>query len=87
MIPPQYGQDMVPLLIQTLKKPLRNKSGGDFHSDYKQPSQGGHSKAQEMQSVVAMDTSSLQGQPGTKNMKQHEQRDALDPEHLLATGW
>lgn len=70
MIPPQHWQDMVPLLIQTFKKPLRDTIGGDFHSD--------HRHSQEKQPVMAMGTSSLQGQLGTMDMNQHEQRGALD---------
>lgn len=76
---------MVPLLTQTLTKELRGTSGGDFH---RQPGQGGHSKPQEKQPVMAMDTSSLQGQLRTTSMNQSMSKGMLwIPEDLAATGW
>lgn len=81
MIPPQHCQDMVPLLIQTLRKPLRDMSGGDFHNDYRQPGQGGYSKPQEEQPVMAMGTWS------TMNMKHMSKRMLCIPGDLPATGW
>lgn len=87
MIPPQHWQDMIPLLIQTLKKPLRDTSGGDFHNGYRQLSQGEHSKPQEKQPVMAMGTSSFQGQLGTMSMKHMSKGVLCIPEDLPATGW
>lgn len=88
MIPPQHWQDMVPLLIQTLKKALRDTSGGDFRGDHGQPGQGGYSKPQGKQPLMAMDTSTLQGQLETMSMNQSTSKGIPRiPEDLLITGW